>query len=243
MEKPTLVQRPSLREKLTKYSWPKWKPTYVAKSAEALPEAFETGVLDHIQHVAFDVDGTLMNYHEGELPEWAAVLLRDLIEKGRRVSIISNAYGDRAQELFDIFGQIHEDIYVITPEDVTQFDGDDPTRYRKPDPTMLERLAELTGVNAGHTLVVGDQLMKDVVTANTVGAESLIVERYGNGDDERVARWQRPIEELARRAMGLPGKWEDFPVELTRTSEQGSRLRRVASALGRSAARTVLKRS
>lgn len=243
METLTPTRDLSLAEKLTKYSWSKWKPTYVAKRVEALGEAFENEELPDVEHVAFDVDGTLMDYHEGQLEPQIVEMFQGLLARGLRVSIISNAYGSRVQELREIFRAVDEEqqrIIVITPEDVAR-EGEDPKLYRKPDPTMFYKLAELTGVAAENTLVVGDQLMKDIVTANTVGAQSLIVERRGDGDDERVARWQRPIERLARRAIhGIPVEWTDFPAELTRVeapeSGRGWRLRRV---LGRGAAQSA----
>ncbi|MEW8987718.1 MAG: HAD family hydrolase, partial [Bacillus sp. (in: firmicutes)] len=73
----------------------------------------------------------------------------------------------------------------ITPELVPYFDkilisGD--FGRGKPDPTIFEHALELMNVNKDEVLMVGDNLMTDIIGANTVGIKSVWINRH---DKER----------------------------------------------------------
>lgn len=181
------------------------RPAYMAKSVAGItPES-----LPHIQTIAFDVDGTLSDYHTSEIEPRIKDTLLNLGDAGYTLYIISNAYTARVDELNHIYGEFVEE--VISPATVTPT-GENPKSYRKPRPDMLQYAIRESSSEPQETLMVGDQLLKDVVSANRAGAESLLVPRRGSGDDIRVRVLQRPVEALTRRALGI----HDFPETLRR---------------------------
>jgi predicted HAD superfamily phosphohydrolase YqeG len=68
---------------------------------------------------------------------------------------------------------------------------------------MLLHAAKVHGVSLTGVLMVGDQIAKDVVSANRAGAKSLLLPRRGKGDDLKVRIFQRPPEALVRMALGI----------------------------------------
>ncbi len=160
-------------------------------------------ILSGIELVAFDVDGTLADYH-GAPDENVKAMLSQLGERGLNLCIISNAYGPRVEELDELFGRPF-DMPVFTPGKLVAA-GEKETKYRKPSPAMLERAAYGHGIALGRTLMVGDQIAKDVVSANRAGkagAKSLLVPRRGSGDHPGVRIFQRPAEAAAREMLGI----------------------------------------
>ena len=190
------------------------RPTHIAKNVEGItPDALQqAGLGKHaIEAVAFDVDGTLMAHHETIVRHDVYNALRGLAEASYKLFIISNAYGDRVHELKEMFEYRGVEAKVLTPEYVTPH-GENPKRYRKPGTAMIERAARDAG---GDVLMVGDQMAKDVLSANRAGMPSVLVPRRGDGDDPRVKYMQRPLEALARRQLDLPGAADEYPTELT----------------------------
>lgn len=173
------------------------RPTYTLPQVEDLP--YHGHILDGIKLVAFDVDGTLANYHE--LPD--TVVKRMLASLGRAgfdLCVISNAYNERALELQTKLGDVYN-MPIVTPETVAA-SGSDPRRYRKPSPEMLLHAMKYFAAKPDQTLMVGDQIFKDIVSANRAGTKSLLVPRRGNGDHPGV-RLQRFPEMLVRSALDI----------------------------------------
>lgn len=176
------------------------RPTFVAQDVEML-----TPVVVHgygIDTVAFDVDGTLSNYHAHELEPTIRDVLGELGDAGIKLFIISNAFDERAEELASIYCEVIPEANIITPASVTP-EGEKPSLYRKPSPAMLRHVIELADAAPNHTLMVGDQIFKDVVSANRAGAQSLLVPRRGTSDHPGV-RLQRVPEMLVRVGLDLP---------------------------------------
>lgn len=195
------------------------RPTFHADSVERLtPDALKD-VYEQAPHhpkievVAFDVDGTLMEHHAGEIGEDVRNTLETLSEAGKKLFIVSNAYNtmkkNRVDELHDIVAASRLPIDVYTPARVAN--GESPKKYRKPNPAMLEAIAQSEAVHPRHILMVGDQAFKDVLSAHRAGAQSLLVPRMGEGDDWKVKSFQRPVEKLVRQALSLPIHDADFP--------------------------------
>lgn len=200
-----------------------FKPTLIAHGAEALtPDALVgvgmgPGSKNEIKAAAFDVDGTLMNYHGEQFDEEVKESLLLLGSAGIKLFIISNAYDARVDELDRIVtrsGLPFRDIY--TPASVTP-PGEEPKHYRKPRPDMLQKIMKDHELNPKNVLMIGDQLAKDIVSANRADVHSLLVPRRGEGDDWRVRQFQRPVETLMRPLIGLPRHFNDFPRELVRS--------------------------
>lgn len=168
------------------------RPTYVAAKFEQLDRAaLKDKRLSGVSAVVCDVDGTLMNHHATELEQPIENSLNALAYAGIKLYILSNAYGSRIDELHDIFGEYV--VRIVTPVDVTP-PGKNPKRYRKPNPAMLQSI--IGGSDPRRYLVVGDQLFKDVLTANRVGALSLLVNPRGDHGHWGVEHIQRPVEQV-----------------------------------------------
>lgn len=190
------------------------RPTHISRSVEGItPSTLERSGLSTsaISAVAFDVDGTLMKHHETNVEHDVYKTLRGLAEASYKLYIISNAYGERVDELKAMFEYEGVHARVITPECVTPSD-ENPKRYRKPATAMIEEAAHDAG---GNVLMVGDQMAKDILSANRADMPSVLVPRRGDGDDPRVKYLQRPLEALARKRLGLPGQPDEYPTSLT----------------------------
>lgn len=185
------------------------KPTHIVRRVEGItPESLWENSLDNVQGIAFDVDGTLMSHHETFVKPAVYETLKQLYISGQRLIIISNAYGDRVNELHDMFGSNSLNMVdIITPELITP-PGESITAYRKPNPAMLQYASQLV---KGNVLMVGDQMVKDVLSANRAHMPSVLMPRRGSGDDPRVKYLQRPLETLARRHLDLPVTSDEYP--------------------------------
>lgn len=192
-----------------------FRPSFIASDIDALtPDLFVPGgPLQYVDKVAFDVDGTIVAHHETTISEKSKRTLGKLAEIGLGLDIISNAYGERVDELEEMFGLHTFGMRILTPRDVA---GDDnPKRHRKPSPEMLQlSMADVDG----DVLMVGDQLLKDIWSANRAGMPSLLVPRRGSGDDWKVRTLQRPLEMGIRLSLGLPQRASDYPPELRETN-------------------------
>lgn len=174
------------------------RPTYIATGIEALtPEAIERR---NIKLVGLDVDGCLSDYHAKEVEPAVRGRLEELGRASCALVIISNAYGERVDELGELYGDLVKE--VITPLTVTRL-GELPSMHRKPSPAMLEYAMATHGVSPEETIMVGDQMFKDVLSANRAGVSSLLLSRRGQNDHPGV-RLQRIPEAIARGMMGLP---------------------------------------
>ncbi|MBH1980514.1 HAD-IIIA family hydrolase [Candidatus Saccharibacteria bacterium] len=189
------------------------RPTHIVKGVEGItPSSLDRNGLgtSAIKAIAFDVDGTLMGHHEINVEHDVYRALNDLAEASYKLYIISNAYGDRVDELKDMFEYNGVKARVVTPQYVTPA-GESPKKYRKPHTAMIEDVAANAG---GSVLMVGDQMIKDVLSANRADMPSVLVPRRGDGDDPRVKYLQRPLEAAARKHFGLPRTQEEYPVDL-----------------------------
>lgn len=188
-----------------------FRPTYIAANVDALtPDLFvSSGILEDIDGVAFDVDGTLVNHHDTEVSDTTVRMIHNLAEIGLALFVISNAYGERVDELEDMFGKDTMGMRILTPIDVAG--GDNPKHHRKPSPEML-RLA--MSYVEGPVLMAGDQMAKDTWSANRAGAPSLLVPRRGAGDDWKVRTMQRPLETTLRMGLQLPHSAGAYPADI-----------------------------
>lgn len=176
------------------------RPTFIAQNVELLtPAVAHQYALDAI---AFDVDGTLSDYRAPEIEPTVYETLSALGEAGVKLFIVSNAYNERVGELADIYSAVIPNDHIITPASVAP-EGAPLGSYRKPSPAMLRHVIELAEVAPSHTLMVGDQLFKDIISANRANAQSLLVPRRGAGD-HRGVRLQRIPEMAVRAGLDLP---------------------------------------
>lgn len=171
------------------------RPNFALPGVEHLPHV----LLDHVYPrrralIGYDVDGTLTDYH-GVLEARIRRVLLELGSRGYQQRVISNAYDERAEWLRDTFtGDPGLRMRVYTPADVAT-EGERVKKYRKPSPGMLKTAIWDHDVRPQDALMVGDQLLKDVWSGSRVpGVRTVLVPRYGEGDDPNVRRFQRPLE-------------------------------------------------
>lgn len=170
----------------------------------------------NISAVGFDVDGTLTDYH-GELDEPHKEMIRLLGESGIVACIISNAYGRRADKLADMFSNVGVPRnHILTPRDCLESGSvESPKQHRKPHPDMIQLALTRSGCQVDEFLMVGDQLLKDVLAGRRAGVRTMLVPRLGKRDHAGVKYLQRPLEWLLRPSLDLPLRHDDFPESLT----------------------------
>lgn len=184
-----------------------FKPTYLAPEVEAITfQALQANELGHIKYILWDFGGTLREHQAKELESTVIALLKALQGTGMRQAIHSNVYGERRiraiREMASVDGL---KIAVLTPATVTPA-GKDAHHYSKPRPDMIKKVIAEEKIAPKEILVVGDQITKDVLAANRIGACSILVPRRGSKDDWRIKLFQRPIERMIYAYLKLPRK-------------------------------------
>lgn len=197
------------------------RPDYVMDDVHDLtPEMLaETSPTTHV--VIFDIEGTLENYKEPNVSEKTAAMIRRLQKAGYIVAINSNAPDEkRTTTVHEMFDELTGKDFVFTSYDAKQ------AGYRhggKPFTSMIDMVEKAVKESGSswtrqHFLMVGDQLAKDTLSGINGHTRTMYVNRYGDGDNKNVLRWQRPPEYHYLRALGMPavafatGKYK--PVEL-----------------------------
>lgn len=129
----------------------------------------------------FDVDNTITCWNSGDIAPEVRLWFDRLRDEGLRGCIISNNSAGRLQPLADELG--------------LQF----VPKARKPLPFGYQRAMRRMGGDKQSTLMIGDQLMTDILGANLAGIASVLVTPI---DLSREFRWtyvNRRIEKLIRR--------------------------------------------
>lgn len=191
----------------------RFKPTHVARNFECItPEALEEAGLGDVNVLISDSDGTTTDYHAEFVEPSIYNTFAKLTDAGLWLVIESNAYDDRIPILRNMYESSRLGMKVVTPVDVA--DGANSKRFRKPKVNMTKHILDLAAVRLQapvNAVMVGDQMMKDVWSANRAGIPSILVPPRGDGDDKNVRRYQRPLERMARERLGLPIEDEDYP--------------------------------
>ncbi|MCG8469296.1 MAG: HAD hydrolase-like protein [Gemmatimonadetes bacterium] len=148
-----------------------------------------------VRAVLWDVDGTLMSHHASALPRPLETAVRALLADSRfRHAIVSNCQEPRLEQL----GEIFPDVPVLLgyrSEEGARFrvrrgredtwregaaDAWSPATpglpIRKPSAALLRAaMAELGVEDTGEVLMVGDQYLTDIASANLAGVRSIKV--------------------------------------------------------------------
>lgn len=148
-----------------------------------------------VSGIIADLDNTLVGAREPsatpELIEW----LDRVRSLGFRVVIVSNNRRARVSK----FAEPHGIPYIYSA--------------RKPVRTSFRKALDLLGLPAGQTVVVGDQMLTDVLGANRMGMRSILVTPIAPSDEGIMTRINRLIERAALRRLTRRGLWpkEDHP--------------------------------
>jgi predicted HAD superfamily phosphohydrolase YqeG len=181
-------------------------------------------VQNNIAGATFDLDSTLVDHVGKETPQEHLDMLYRLASHGIWLGVISNATEkdrtERARYIVDeISKEIGANVFLFT----SAMEG-----FRsKPSKTMFHAAAEMAELHPANMAHVDDQILKGVVGANhsRYGA-SILVAKYGEHDDPKVAMFQRPLEAGIRPVVGVPRSYARFPNQLTRPLVAPKRLKR-----------------
>ena len=195
----------------------RFRPTHIVRSFEGVtPEALQAAGLGEVNVVISDSDGTTTSHHAEFVEPRVYNTFAKLTEAGIWLCIESNAYNDRLSVLRNMYETSDLGMRVVTPIDVAH--GRNPKRVRKPSKDMTEHILDLAAERfqaPASAVMVGDQMMKDIWSANRAEIPSILVPRRGEGDDKNVRRFQRPVERWMRHQLDLPIEYEDYPESLT----------------------------
>lgn len=171
---------------------------------------------EHIKAVGVDVDGTLRFYHH----HWLNGTIQDAlteVAESRPTYIVANMYDKHEALLPEMFKDVPLK-GILTPSIVTM-PGEKPKTSRKPNPDMLQYILDTEDIEPNELLMFGDQLSADIEATARIGAESALLPRLGKLDHTGVRIFRRGPEALARAALGMPFRTQDFPGRLMSLEE------------------------
>jgi len=187
---------------------PTWRfPDISAVTAERLAEL---GILAAI----WDVDGTLMAYHAEEIDPRFQEQIRALFRDPRvRHAILSNCGEERFLTLGRVFPEIpvmrgyrrrdggtvfrvlHGGVDSLADAATLLAEGARP--IRKPDGELVRRAMEALGVeDPSRVVMIGDQYMTDVASANLAGARSIKVDTFRRDTFPLPVKLSQSLERL-----------------------------------------------
>lgn len=171
------------------------RPTFSMKNAAAVTAEFlET---HGIEGVIWDVDGTLMNYHDTDIAVEFRDQIRALFEKGPcRHGILSNCDETRYPQLGEMFPEIPVlrgytsptgPILRVLEQGRDSHSADDLKRIlrqgkvlRKPSGKLIElAMGHMNVADKAKMMMIGDQYLTDIASGNMGGILTARVPAYG----------------------------------------------------------------
>lgn len=152
----------------------KYKPTYIALSIYDIDynELYALGK----RIILFDLDNTLISYYETEPSEKLVALGNKLLNMGFKVYIVSNNKGKRLEHFAKLFP-------------ITSF----ASSMKKPNTKRLNKyLNDLNIQNYSKIIIIGDQMLTDVLCANRLGVDSVLVKSISRKSE----KWYTTINRL-----------------------------------------------
>lgn len=171
-----------------------------------------------LEGIVWDVDGTLMSYHDTEVASEFREQVRGFFASGPGThAILSNA----SEERFEILGKIFPEVPVLrayrldgqivlrhllegrdthTPEELEALRARGAKQIRKPDRALLDYALQCLNVQDPQKVVmVGDQYLTDVACANLAGTQSVKVATYRRDSFPLPIRLSQRIEVMLYR--------------------------------------------
>ena len=114
--------------------------------------------LEGVRGIILDLDNTLVAYRAAEVSPEIAQWVRSATERGFRIALVSNNWGDRVARFGTSLGvpTVHSAL--------------------KPLPIAFLRALRVLGTSRRRTVVVGDQLFTDVLGAKLLGMRTILTE-------------------------------------------------------------------
>ena len=158
-----------------------------------LPDAYAPGIaqisLDQlseagVEGIIVDLDNTLVAYRQSALAPEVVTWVAEALRRGFRVALVSNNFEERVAAVGSLLG-------VPTVSSAL-----------KPLPTGFLRALRLLGTSRRQTVVVGDQLLTDVVGAKLVGLRAILTEPISE-QGFITTRMLRVVERAVLRLAGV----------------------------------------
>ncbi len=148
-------------------------PDLICKTVTDIP--FETFFEQGVQVVVFDIDNTLVSYETPLPTQQIRTLLESLVKRGIRVALVSNNSPERVETFNRELG------YFAVPDS------------HKPLKRALKPVFTHFKVTPKQVLLVGDQLLTDVLAARLWGAFAVTVSPI-QPVENRFFRFKRQLE-------------------------------------------------
>lgn len=167
----------------------KFIPFAHAKSLyEIEPDFFKS---NDVSTLMVDLDNTLDSYKLHKPSEKAIELINRLKATGLNIVIISNNKHDRVKQYADVLGV-----------DFTWYTG-------KPCPKKINRYVQEKGLNKENIMIVGDQLMTDVLAGNRAKIRTILTEKIVK-EDQPTTRFNRLFDRPIRKHLNKKGLLIDW---------------------------------
>ncbi|MDO4680395.1 MAG: YqeG family HAD IIIA-type phosphatase [Aerococcus sp.] len=143
-----------------------------------------------IEGIVTDLDNTLLPWHTLDATPELLAWVKTLNEGGIKVMILSNNHTERVQRVAD---QMNVPFHASA---------------LKPLRRGLRSLLKETNLNLDQVVLVGDQLLTDILSANRMGIKSILVQPVTNTDNI-FSKVNRCIERrLIKRFQKSDEEWE-----------------------------------
>lgn len=155
---------------------------------EIEPDFFKS---NNVNVLMVDLDNTLDSYKLRKPSDKALALIKKLKDSGIDVVIISNNKRERVKEYADVLGV-----------DFTWYTG-------KPFPKKINRYVEEKGLSKENIMIVGDQLMTDVLAGNRAKIRTILTEKIVK-EDQPTTRFNRIFDRPIRKRLNKKGLLIDW---------------------------------
>lgn len=155
-------------------------PTYYAKSIYDIPIQFYKE--NNIKIIFCDLDNTLDPFYVKEPTLKAYNLVKNLQDNDIQLIITSNNHGERVTRYSKLLGvECH-------------YSSQKPLGYR------LRRFIKKNNFNPNEIVMIGDQLLTDVIASKNTKVRSILTEPSVKGDLP-ITRFNRVIDKFIRRII------------------------------------------
>lgn len=167
-------------------------PTYHALNLYEIPISFYKKI--DVNTLLLDLDNTLDSYRQKEPSARAHALINDLKAHNIRPIIVSNNTGGRVKKYAELLN-----IEFIA-------------RVGKPFKKRLLNALKKKNINPHECLVIGDQLMTDILAGNRANIKTLLTEKLVS-EDQFTTHFNRLFDKPIRARLKKCGKlnnWKNY---------------------------------
>lgn len=182
------------------------------------------GFLDRhgIRGLVWDVDGTLMRFHDTRIADEVAPLTGLLADPALRHAVLSNANEARFRELgtllpevpvmkgYRIDGEVRMRVLQRGADSLPDADAlvaAGAVPLRKPDGELMRGAVAALGLEPDEVVMIGDQYFTDIAGANLAGVRSIKVAAIGWDALPPGIRFGQRLERLAYRLLHGAPRW------------------------------------